>query len=697
VVLISIDTLRADRLPMYGYREVATPTFDQLRADAVLFRNAYAHTPLTLPSHATLLTGLLPEQTGVRDNVGYLLDRQAMQSGTVPHLAKLLRDRGYATGGAVSAYVLDGRTGLGEGFEEYRDEVEFRTSAGLGGLQRAGGETLTAILPWLRGAAAKPFFLFFHLYEPHTPYEPPAKFAHFQSPYDGEIAAADEIVGALLAELKALGAYERSLIVLVSDHGEGLGDHGEDEHGVFLYREAIHVPLIIKLPGQARAGQSLDAPAGLFDVAPTVLRALEMPVPAPMRGRALFEPAPAGRRIYSETFYPRLHFGWNDLASLADERYQLIDGPDPELYDTVADPRQKTNLRDAERRTFGEMRRELSAHSRVLQAPAAIDEETRQAMAALGYLGSASAVDSSPLPDPKSKIGTMTDFRDGMRRMAAKDNRAAAEAFRRTVKANPRMTDAWEFLARVLERQGELDGAIDAYQRALKASGGSTHVAAALASIYLGLNRLPEAETHARMAMAASPGMARGLLAQIAKERGDLEAAEREARASIAEKGDRVGPLVALADVLNARGRYEEALARVREAEAVYAQRKTPDPDLLRGLALTEGKIHADRGDAVAAEAAFRKEIERFPQELRAYSGLAILYALIGRAPQAGLTLKRMVETNPSASAYAEAVKTYRVLRDEAGASRLLRFALARFPESAELRRLLTESGLKKT
>jgi choline-sulfatase len=206
VVLISIDTLRADHLPAYGYRGVDTPAIDALRRDAVLFKRAYSQTPLTLPSHTSLLTGLLPAETGVRDNVGYRLDPARITGHSIPYLPQTLKEHGYATGAAVSAFVLEGRSGLATGFDLYDDAIEFRSRTGLGGLQRPGSETLQVALAWLQSVGQRPFFLFFHIYEPHTPYEPLEPFAsRYSSKYDGEIATADSIVGRLLDNLRQRG------------------------------------------------------------------------------------------------------------------------------------------------------------------------------------------------------------------------------------------------------------------------------------------------------------------------------------------------------------------------------------------------------------------------------------------------------------------------------------------------------------
>ncbi|HSN86895.1 MAG TPA: sulfatase, partial [Thermoanaerobaculia bacterium] len=215
IILISIDTLRADHLPAYGYTGVETPAIDRLRKDGVLYEKAYTPTPLTFPAHASLLTGLLPAVHGVRDNVGYKLDPGRIASGDLPYLPQLLKGKGYATGGAISAYVLQGKMGLSAGFDFYEDSVEFKTGTGLGGLQRPGGETLRLSLDWLRSVQDRPFFFFFHIYEPHTPYTPPPAFASYASKYDGEIAEADRIVGELLAELDRLDVYDRAIVILL--------------------------------------------------------------------------------------------------------------------------------------------------------------------------------------------------------------------------------------------------------------------------------------------------------------------------------------------------------------------------------------------------------------------------------------------------------------------------------------------------
>ena len=382
VVLVSIDTLRADRLPAYGYAGVATPAIDRLQRDAIVFENAYSHSPLTLPSHSSLLSGLLPPEHGVRNNIGYKLDAKHET------LASLLAARGYATGAAVSAYVLRRATGIDHGFDSYDEVVTAAGAKAIGEVQRDGRQTVARALAWLRGASSRPFFLFVHLYEPHTPWTPPAdELARYGATYEGEIAAADAALGQLLEGLRELGRYDEALVVLVSDHGEGLDDHGEPEHGILLYREALHVPLVVKLPRAERASSRSKAVAGLRDVVPTVAAVLGIAAPAAAHGRNLLDDATGTTAaVYSETYYPRIHLGWSELRSLVDGRYHLIDGPRPELYDVVRDPAERVDILAEKPQAASAMRTALAASASDFKPPAPATKEERERLMSLGYL-----------------------------------------------------------------------------------------------------------------------------------------------------------------------------------------------------------------------------------------------------------------------------------------------------------------------
>src|SRR6266850_7164147 len=345
IIVISIDTLRADHLPAYGYKKVRTPAIDALAADGVVFERAYGHAPQTLPAHAALLSGQLPFETGVRDNLGFVI------KGSERLLPQLLRERGYATGGIVSAYVLRKETGIAQGFDFFDGEMPPSSpELSIGQVQRDGGDSEKIAERWLGTIGTSRAFLFLHLYEPHKPYAPPERFAAYE-PYDGEIAYADEIVGRLVRYLKSHQLYDRSTVIVLSDHGEGLGDHGEQEHGLFVYDEAIHVPLIVKQESNVGAGRRVADVVQHIDLVPTILDLVKAPGTSGLRGRSL-KPVLEGTgrlpelSVYSEALYARYHFGWSELTALTDGRYRYVKAPREELYDLQRDPRERSNIAD---------------------------------------------------------------------------------------------------------------------------------------------------------------------------------------------------------------------------------------------------------------------------------------------------------------------------------------------------------------
>ncbi len=438
VVIICIDTLRADRLPAYGYAKVRTPAIEALRADGVLFEQAWAHSPQTLPSHASILTGRLPFEHGVRDNLGFTLKSSEVT------LAEMLKRQGYVTGGFVSAYVMRAETGIGRGFETYDARLPASSpEVAIGEVQRDGAETVAAAAAWLAGQPSSKLFVFLHLYEPHTPYAPPQRFRQYE-PYDGEVAYSDELVGRFVSALKRQGLYDPALIVLLSDHGEGLGDHGEQEHGLFLYRETTHVPLIVKLPGQRESGRRVGAPVQHIDLVPTVLDLMGAARPEGLRGRAL-TPLFSGEAIpeqgiYAEALYSRFHFAWSELYALTDSRYRFIRAPRDELYDIQEDQAERRNVATGRESTRVAMRQALEK----LMAGAKIDEpgqataEDRERLKALGYVGSQPTVGTQPgvdsLPDPKDQVHVLEQY---PRRARARQT-AEARGGRRGVPLDPR-------------------------------------------------------------------------------------------------------------------------------------------------------------------------------------------------------------------------------------------------------------------
>ena len=658
VILISVDTLRADHLPAYGYRGVETPNIDALRQDSILFERAYSHVPLTLPSHVSLLTGLLPPQHGVRNNLGFAFD--ASKHATLP---SVLKARGYATGAAVSAYVLRGASGLAAAFDSYDDAVAIRGGESVGSQQRSGRETAAVARAWIEQHKSAPLFYMLHLFEPHSPYTPPEPHrSRWPSAYDGEIATADEIVGEFLSSLKASGVYDDAVIVFLSDHGEGLGDHGEDEHGIFLYQEAIRVPLMVKLPRGERAGTSSSSVVGLVDVFPTVARLVGAEAPAQLAGVSLFDAAQP-RRMYAESLYPRIHLGWSELRSLVDAQHQYIEAPRPELYDLAADPAEKKNILADQRRVYAALRKELEAIPRGEQATGNIDPEDAKKLAALGYLSATASSGGGPLPDPKDRIGEVKSLQRASQLAKSRQFDAAIAELRSLVAANPRLTDAWSLLARTQQDAGDIDGAIATYRRTIAEHPQlAGDLGLSVAGLYLTKGDLEQAEAHARLGESASPALAHLMLGRVAMARRDYNAAMQHAESVMSAYGYRVQGLILAAQIHARTGGAARALQLIAEADREIAERKLGAIPLLE---YTRGDVLARLERFDEAETALRKEIRDFPDDREAYASLAVVEWLRNDARGARATMEQFVRVNPSPDAYAFAAKTFRELGDE--------------------------------
>lgn len=685
VIVISVDTLRSDHLPAYGYAAVQTPHLDALRNDSILFERAYSHTPLTLPSHATMLTGLLPADAGVRDNTGYKLE------AGVPTLAEAMKRNGYATGAAISAFVLRKETGINRGFDFYDDDTEsIGPTRMLGRIQRRGPETVKVAREWIGQHARQPFFFFLHLYDPHTPYDAPEPFAsRTATPYDAEIAYVDHSLGELLQSLKDAGLYDRAMIVFLSDHGEGLNEHQEEEHGLFLYREAIQVPLLVKLPKQAGAGKSVAAPVQLVDVVPTILAQTNTKLEgAKLAGRSLLDfldpkIASETRSIYSETYYPRFHFGWSDLHSLIRGNDHFIRAPKPELFDLAKDPGEKVNTLTENRRGYNALRTAIEPYVKAAAAPAAVDPEEAAKLAALGYLGSTAAVeDDADLPDPKDKVDALRQLKIAFTLNRDRRYAEALATIDTILTDNERMTDMWTLKSTVLQRLGRLSDAIEAAKQAYRLSPNAAHLAIAIADLYLEANDPAQAEAHAELARKGEPARAHEVLARVWMMRGDLAKAEQEAQASLAEKSDRVPTLLTLARIEKERNALEKALTYLDQASASVEKKQQVN------------KLHFMRGDVLArlgrdaeAEKEFREEIRWFPEDPQAYKNLILLYVLQGRNDEATKLIFELVKAAPSAPSYVAIAETLRIVGDERGARYWVRKGLQQFPRSEELRK----------
>jgi arylsulfatase A-like enzyme/Flp pilus assembly protein TadD len=653
LLLISIDTLRADRLGSYGHAGAETPALDALAARGWRFTQATTVTPLTLPAHASLLTGTFPPYHGVRDNGGFYLDEKHLT------LAETLRDRGYRTGGFVGAFVLDSRWGLDQGFERYFDDFDlskYDMSVGLDAAQRPGNEVVGRAIEWLAETEGAPFFAWVHLYDPHTPYAaPPAVRNRFprtmSGAYDAEVAATDAQVARLLGSLEASGRLDETLVVVVADHGESLGDHAELTHGFFVYDATIQVPLIVAGPRVSR--HVVDSQVRIVDVMPTVLDLLDVAIPPPVQGASLV-PLTRGEPLdllaYAESWYPRYHYGWAELTSVRDGRFKFIRAPRRELYDTIADPRESRDLSeenprlaDSLERALGEITARVAAGG-APAAPATVDPDVEERLRALGYVGSSVTprnLDDRPRGDPKDKIGLYSLLKQAATDSAAGRLDEAIAKVGRALEADPEIVEGHVMLGNMRAKSGRREDAIAAYRQALALDPDHEGAAFSLALAYRESGRPADAEAGFERVLALNPRntKARFQLAGLWMERRTFDRAERILEDALALDVERAAFLVKLAECHMETGRFDEA-----ERTLLSALAAKPDQPLAR---YDLGLVYERRGALAEAVKAYQGELEVSPRMYQAHFNLGKLLARTGRPAEALTHYREAVSSNP--------------------------------------------------
>lgn len=671
IILISVDALRSDHLPIYGYREIRTPAIDALAADGVVFERAYSHTPQTLPAHVSLLTGRLPFETGVRDNVGFVVkDEERL-------LPEMLRDRGFATGAVVSSYELRRGTGVNQGFTFFDDDMASGApDSGIGGLWRSGNASEHIAERWLESTDTSRLFLFLHLYEPAARDAADDRVAEY-TPYDAAIVRADEAIGRLMRYLKAHQLYDRSTIILVSDHGEGLGDHGEQEHGLLVYDEALRVPLVIKRAAAEGAGRRVTVPVQHIDLVPTILDLAKAPASDNLSGHSL-TPVLEGRGqldkriIYSESMYGRYHFGWSELTTVTDGRYRYIRAPGEELYDTQIDPGQLENLAaktpDEIPAVMIQLRLDLKQFGAgaALLDPVGVSAEERERLEALGSVGNGAAP-AEPLIDPKDKLTVLETYRSAVRLGVRRQWQQANDLLRATLRAGPNRTDLWSKVAAYAALAGKDDEAAVAYKRVLAIDPDSTAARLGAAASLLRLRRLEEARQQAALVVEAAfePGTlaqasAHALLVEVALARGDAGTAREEALL-VAEADSRIPmPDYVEARLLYDHGRLASALPFFDKTSAEGSRTQGVPPI---------AELHYYMGDALSrlkrypeAERAFLEELKFFPQNSRARIGLVTVYRKTKRLDEAGEALSELTRVSPTSGNYQIAAQLWETL-----------------------------------
>ena len=654
LLLISLDTVRADRLGSYHYTAAQTPNLDRLAATGLRFEQATTVVPLTLPAHASLMTGTFPGRNGVRDNGGFYLDEEHVT------LAEVLHDNGFRTGGFVGSFVLDRRWGIAQGFDRFFDDFDldrFANAAGMDMIQRPGADVVDRALEWLRAEPKQPFFAWVHLYDAHTPYEAPEPFrSRFprtrDGAYDAEIASVDTQVGRLIEALRMDGRLDNTLVVVVADHGEMLGEHGEETHGFFIYEPATRIPLIVSGPGVPSAVVSDQV--RIADVMPTALSLLGIPIPKDVQGTNLM-PIARGQYLglvaHSESWYPRYHYGWSELRSIQDGRIKFIRAPRPEVYDLKADPREEHDRsaepgsrRDEFARALDEFE-SRTARAGGHQGPRPIDPETEERLAALGYVSgsiSRKTLDEAPRGDPKDKIALYNLLKQAGTLSYEGRVAEAVAAVSQALAADPEIVAGHVLLGNFYKKLKRPQDAIAAYRAALALDSEHQNALFSLAIAYKDEGQLDDARTGFERAHDLDPRNGRVVwqLADIWMRKGDYARVETILKHAIEQKIDESRLLLKLGESRIEAKQFDEA-----ERALAAALEKKP------GLALAHydlGLVYEGKGQIDKAIESYEAELAANPKAYRAAFNAAKLLQKRGRQREAIAHYRKVAEIEPT-------------------------------------------------
>jgi arylsulfatase A-like enzyme/Flp pilus assembly protein TadD len=706
VVLVTIDTLRADHVGAYGYSAGDTATLDRLAREGILLEDCVVQVPQTRPSHASLMTGRYPFEHGIRDNYSPPL------APSLPTLASVLRTHGWDTAGFVGAYPVSRPSGLDQGFGAFDDPFaagDDTTKAAR--TERPASEVIDAALHWLAMPRSRPFFAWVHLFDPHAPYDPPAPYGQRfkKSPYDAEVAYADAQLGRLLAWLDAKGLRGSTLVVATSDHGEGLGDHGEDEHMFFLYDATLHVPLIFSWPGRLSAGARVRGQFRSVDLFATVLELAGVPAPATSgvsRTRFLM---PGGRipdnESYAETLYPQIHFGYAPLRALRAEGWKYVEAPRSELYRLPEDSGETRNLAGEKASVAAAIGARLSTYDRQTASAPVLPEVSQDAaerLAALGYVGAGLAPGAKPSgADPKDMIrewqSFTRDMRDGLRLYRGGDLDGAIRILGPLAQGGMDSFNVQYYLGRSLLEKRRFaeaiphleDAATTAPTRRTLSGLAAAPIYAYLVEAFAGAGRTREALETARKALEVAPEnaelhRARG---RILMEQGDLPGAR-----TALEKAKSLAPLeprihVDLSNLYRNLANFPRALAEAKEARE--RDPKSPEACVAQGLAL--GAI----GREPEAAQAFRRALRLAPDDPDALFYLGSVELRASRAEAALPLLEKLVRKAPD---YPQGRATLTLARKLAapppgGSMRLRLLRVADRPEAERIVRRLLEGA----
>ncbi len=657
VVLVTADTLRADRLPMYGYDRVETPNLDRLAASSVVFEQATSVVPLTMPAHSSMFTGTFPMHHGVRDNGGYYLGQEQVT------LAETLKENGYKTGGFVAAFVLDSRWGLNQGFDNYWDDFDLNKfeNVGLDTVQRRGGEVLAEAVKWMDEVKNDRFFAWLHFYDVHTPYEPPEPYlsrfkGYMGARYDGEIAYLDSLMGELLGWLEKNDLEENTLVIFIGDHGESLGQHEENTHGFFIYDAAMRVPFVLKAPYRhIRPGLRIPAQVRSVDLMPTILDLVAIEPPGTIQGTSLVpllegETEDLGLLAYSESFYPRHHYGWSELKSIRNGALHYIDAPRPELFDVREDPQETKNLAPQRAATVKEMKTALDdlvtrfgVEGIDEKGPETPDADTAAQLAALGYLGGPSKIKidpNRPLPDPKDKIGLFNLIKDAGADSSEDKIDEAMAKIDKVLAEDPDILEAYYIRGNLHTKQKDLEKALEAYKEALARDPEYKSALFGLATTYQEMGRPEDAEAGFKRILELDPRDNRAyyMLAKIQVDRNDFDGALALLKQAVDIGSERAPLHNLMAECHIGLKDYDEARKEIATALEMNAELPTAHFNL--------GLIHEEEDDVPSAITAYERELEISPKDFRSHFNVAKLYGKAGNTPKTQEHFEKAIETN---------------------------------------------------
>jgi len=612
VLLITLDTMRDDRLGCYGYDKGQTPNLDSLAQKGVRFANAYAQVPLTLPSHCSMMTGTYPMSHGVHNNGTYTLGPDKLT------LAEILKARGFKTAAFLASFSLDSRFGLDQGFDVYDDNFQEGSSS-----ERKAEQVYSAFSAWVDKLKDEQFFCWVHFFDPHLPYTPPPPFRQefADRPYDGEVTYMDSVIGAVMGKIKERNLLGRTLVIVAGDHGEGFGEKGESGHGVFLYEMAVRVPLIFSAENHLPARQVIPARVRLIDIVPTVLDLLNLPRPGSAQGTSLIPYIQIKEKddldSYIETYYPQENLGWASLLGLISGDWKYIRAPKEELYHLKADPQENRNVFLRERKKSSDMKNSLDTWLKERLIPGSsgkriLTPEEKERLRSLGYVDYSNKAARGEAADPKDKLDELQLIQAAQQYEFEGNFQAAAELHAKMLAWRPGVASSYDNLALVLARMNKFEAAIQTLKR--------------------GLEKIPHSEVllsrlgHTCM-VAGRPDEALAAMSEVLK-----------------INPENMDALTASAMLLGNTGKMEEA-------EKFFEKALAMDPEN-KFLRTNYANFLASAGRIPEAIEVYQRLTEDFPQDSRSFQLLGITYGMIKEFDKAIENFKNAILIKPTPSSF---------------------------------------------